>query len=66
MKKEYFNTEDDNSVRCEVDILLKHTNLVNDGGFAKKEEEKAPKAEKILTAVLRFMIRYLAGDLDLT
>jgi hypothetical protein len=64
LRPEYFNKSDDRYVRDQLFFLLKYSLLVTQGGLAKTEDELIPHGEKIQSAVLRFMIRYLAGDLD--
>jgi hypothetical protein len=51
-------------VREELETLLKYSFLVTQGGLAKTEDELVPSGEKIQSAILRFMIRCLAGELD--
>jgi len=51
-------------VREQLDTLLKYSLLVSQGGQARTEDELIPSGEKIQSAVLRFMIRCLAGELD--
>jgi hypothetical protein len=38
--------------------------LLTRGGLARTEDELIPSGEKIQSAVLRFMIRCLGGELD--
>jgi len=64
LRPEYFNKNDDRYVRDQLDTLLKYSLLVTQGGLAKSEDELIPQGEKIQSAVLRFMIRCLAGELD--
>lgn len=64
LRPEYFNKSDDSYVRSQFENLLKYSLLVKDGGLAKSEDELIPSGEKIQNAVLRFMIRCLAGELD--
>jgi hypothetical protein len=40
--------------------------LVSQGGQAKAEDELIPSGEKIQSAILRFMIRCLAGEINHT
>ncbi len=51
-------------MRDQLETLLKYSLLVTQGGLAKTEDELIPSGEKIQNAVLRFMIRCLAGELD--
>ena len=51
-------------MKPQLETLLKYSLLVTQGGLAKTEDELVPAGEKIQRAVLRFMIRCLAGELD--
>ncbi len=51
-------------MREELKTLLKYSLLVTQGGLAKTDDELIPSGEKIQSAILRFMIRCLAGELD--
>ncbi len=51
-------------MRDQLDSLLRYSLLVPQGGLAKTEDELIPQGMKIQSAVLRFMIRCLAGELD--
>jgi hypothetical protein len=43
--------------------LLRHS-VIGNGGLAKTIEDLLPSGEKIQNAILRFMIRCLAGELN--
>ncbi len=51
-------------MRDQLEKLLSYSLLVSQGGQAKTEDELIPSGEKIQNAVLRFMIRCLAGELE--
>jgi hypothetical protein len=53
-------------VHTHLDTMLKYSKLVTEGGNAKTEDEKIPEGEKIQSAILRFMVRCLAGELEPT
>ena len=52
------------NMRNNLDELLQYSLLVSQGGLAQSEDELIPQGEKIQKAILRFIVRYLGGNLD--
>ena len=64
IRPDYLNDKNEREIRERMTQILGYCELQKDGGKAANEQELIPSRKQFQNAILRFIIRCLAGDID--